>query len=197
MPDNPDLHRDDLQLFAGFFTDGLLAATTITGQLVLRQLMHHLDTRQLGRQWFALAALLGRLRRHDLFIFCRWRCLSQIYYLVEHAQLRRVRVSTLLRLAPEQALTQEADLLLQLRNGVLIRLATNNRIAQHLLKQVGVVRQGVRQYNHAVDYTSVRLHNAASIPCADGCATGQNRPASSSAPRRSARWHHRGYLAVL
>ena len=44
-----------------------------------------------------------------------------------------------------EKLTQEADLLLQLRNGVLIRLATNNRIAQHLLEQVGVVRQGIRQ----------------------------------------------------
>ena len=33
--DHPDLHRDDFQLFAGFFADGLFAATAITGQFML------------------------------------------------------------------------------------------------------------------------------------------------------------------
>src|SRR5690606_10444689 len=145
MSDNPDLHRADLRLFAAFFTDGLLAPTTVRGQLLPGQPMHPLDTQPPARQSFALAVPLGWRRRSDLFIVARMRCLSQIFCLAEPAQLRRVRVSTLLRLAPEQALTQEADLLLQLRNGVLICLATNNRIAQHLLEQVGVVWQGIRQ----------------------------------------------------
>src|SRR5690606_39814475 len=39
VADSPYLHQADLQLFAGFFTDSLLAATTCAGSFVFRQLM--------------------------------------------------------------------------------------------------------------------------------------------------------------
>lgn len=105
MTDNPDLHRDDVQLLAGFFADSLFAAAAVTGQFVFRQFMHYLDTRQLRRQRFAFAAFFGRLGCHDFFIVCRRCFLSQAFCLVEHAQLRRVRIRTLLGCTPEQTLT--------------------------------------------------------------------------------------------
>ena len=119
MADHPHLHRDDLELFAGFLADGLLAATAGAGQLVLGQFVNDVHARQVGRQGLALAAALGR--RHDLFRcdgaisrFDHWRRLGgPLFGLVEHGQLRRVGVGTALGFRRKQTVAQQGILFLQ------------------------------------------------------------------------------------
>jgi len=93
--DHADLHRHDVQLFAGFFADGVLAAATGAGQLGLGQRVDDFDARQLGRQRLALATAPGR--RDDFFglgdLLCfgfngRRRLFGQLLGFVEHRQLR-------------------------------------------------------------------------------------------------------------
>lgn len=67
MADDPHLHRDDLQLFAGLLADDLFAGATGASQLVLGQVVDDLDTRQVGRQRLALATALDRC--NDFFGF--------------------------------------------------------------------------------------------------------------------------------
>ncbi|MNJ72659.1 hypothetical protein D3C77_693460 [compost metagenome] len=66
MFDDPDLHRHDIQLLAGFFTDHMLAATADTGQFVFGQFVDDFDKRQFSRQRLALATTRGRL--NDFFL---------------------------------------------------------------------------------------------------------------------------------
>src|SRR3546814_15526111 len=49
--DHSDLHRHDVQLFAGFFTDHMLAATAGTGQFMFWQFVDDFDAWQISRQW--------------------------------------------------------------------------------------------------------------------------------------------------
>ena len=92
MADHPHLHRDDLQLLAGLFTDDLFAGTAGAGQFVVGQIMDDLHARQIGRQRLALATTLDRC--NDLFGFgfgiawCSGRLFAQFFGLVEHGQLR-------------------------------------------------------------------------------------------------------------
>lgn len=106
VTDHPDLHRDDLQLLAGFLANGLLAATAVAGQFMLGQLMDDLDAWQFGRQRLALATLLDRLRRDDFFLCFGRRFSGKAFSFVEHRQLGRLRIYALFRLAAEQALTK-------------------------------------------------------------------------------------------
>lgn len=91
MPDHPDLHRDDLQLFAGFLANAVLAAAAFAGQFVFGQIVDDLHTRQVGRQRFALATTLDR--SDDSFSFpCihfnfRSGAFGQLFGFVEHGQL--------------------------------------------------------------------------------------------------------------
>ena len=90
MADDPHLHRDDLQLLAGLFTDDLFAGAAGAGQFVLGHLMDDLHTRQVGRQRLAFATALDR--RNDFFGFgFGWlggQRFDQLFGLVEHGQLR-------------------------------------------------------------------------------------------------------------
>ena len=65
--DDADLHRHDLQLFAGFFTDGVFAATAGTGQFVFGQFVDDFDACQVGGQRFAFATARGW--SNDFFVF--------------------------------------------------------------------------------------------------------------------------------
>lgn len=58
MVDHPHLHRDDLQLFAGFLADDVLAAAAFAGQFVLGQFVDDFHARQVGREGLAFAATL-------------------------------------------------------------------------------------------------------------------------------------------
>ena len=60
MFDHVDLHRHDLQLFADFLANGVLAATAGAGQLVLGQFVNDFDTQQINRQRLVLAAVWRR-----------------------------------------------------------------------------------------------------------------------------------------
>ncbi|MDT4868690.1 hypothetical protein FQZ97_1036710 [compost metagenome] len=90
MTDYLNLHRDDFQLLAGLFANGLLAATAFAGQFVFGQFVDDLDTWQLGRQRLALATALGR--RDGFFLNLIGRCFrrrfGQAFRFVEHDQLR-------------------------------------------------------------------------------------------------------------
>ncbi len=57
--DDTDLHRHNLKLLAGFLADGVFAAATDAGQLMLGQFVDNFDARQIRRQRLALAAPLG------------------------------------------------------------------------------------------------------------------------------------------
>lgn len=52
-----DLHRHNVELLTGFLANNMLAAITGAGQFVLGQILDDFDTRQIGRQWDAPAAL--------------------------------------------------------------------------------------------------------------------------------------------
>ena len=61
MFDRADLHRHELQLFAGSFGDGVFAATAGACQFV-----YNFDTRQVRRKWLALASAFDW--RDDFFV---------------------------------------------------------------------------------------------------------------------------------
>jgi hypothetical protein len=58
--------RHDVELFAGFLANDMFAATSGTSQLVLGQVLNHIDTWQISRQWLTLASALGR--GNDFFV---------------------------------------------------------------------------------------------------------------------------------
>ncbi|MNO06262.1 hypothetical protein D3C81_2279770 [compost metagenome] len=58
MANHPYLHRDDVELFAGFLADGLFAAAACAGQLVLGQFVDDFHARQASWKRLALATSL-------------------------------------------------------------------------------------------------------------------------------------------
>ena len=96
MLDDPDLHWDDFKLFADFFANGVLAAAARTCQLVLRQFMNDLDTRQIAGQWHAFATTLARC--NNLFFRSLVGRFCQAFSFVKERELGRSRIVGLLGL---------------------------------------------------------------------------------------------------
>ena len=121
--DDPDLHRHDVQLLAGFFTDHMLAATAGAGQFVFGQFVDDFDTRQLSRLRFALAAT--RSRRNHFFVGVAGQRYRHALRLIEQGQLRCVGFYCLLGFTTEQTVAQQLDLFFQIDNLPLINRALN------------------------------------------------------------------------
>ncbi|MNC83933.1 hypothetical protein D3C75_1381780 [compost metagenome] len=66
MLDDTDLHRHDFKLLADFFANSVFAAAADARQFMFGNFEDDLDARQIGGQWLAFAAALGR--SNDLFI---------------------------------------------------------------------------------------------------------------------------------
>lgn len=120
--DHTDLHRHDIQLLAGFFTDHMFEATAGTGQLMFGQLVDHFDARQVSRHWLALTAT--RCWRGHFFVVIDLRY-RQAFRLIEQRKLRRVGLNGLLGSATEQTVAQQLDLLYEIDNLTLIDRALN------------------------------------------------------------------------
>ncbi|MNE64331.1 hypothetical protein D3C80_1597390 [compost metagenome] len=99
MLDDPDLHWDDFELLADFFANGVLAAAARTRQLVFREFMNDLDTRQIAGQWLAFAAALARC--NNFFIRSLVGRLCQAFCFVKERELGRSRIVGLLCLTAE------------------------------------------------------------------------------------------------
>lgn len=91
MFDDADLHRNDVQLLVGFFTDHMLTATAGTGQFMLRQFVDDFDTLQIRRQrlafttrvWSVMQRLLkssnGRIIRQFIAVGIKRKPISREY----------------------------------------------------------------------------------------------------------------------
>lgn len=64
--DHADLHRHDVQLFAGFFADDVFTTAARAAQFVFGQFVDDFNARQVGGQRFAFATAL--CRGNDFFI---------------------------------------------------------------------------------------------------------------------------------
>lgn len=121
------------------------------GEFVFGQVMDDFDTGQLCRQRFALATTFDR--GNDFFVHIvnhgqQWLA----FRLVEHRQLRRIRVNGLLGLAIEHLVTQQLDLLFQVDNvgrisllDLLLAHTGSLTLKQHLLEQSGIIGEVVGQ----------------------------------------------------
>ncbi|MNY22219.1 hypothetical protein D3C86_1558150 [compost metagenome] len=151
MFDHPDLHWHDVQLLAGFFTDGVFAATAGTGQFVFRQFVDDFDTRQFSRQRLAFATARGRC--NDFFFGIDDERYRLAFRLVEQRQLRRVGLDGLFGFTSEQAVAQQLDLFFQIDDVGLVGLShfllTAECFKQHLLEQNRIVWKIVGHESHA------------------------------------------------
>ncbi|MOA04136.1 hypothetical protein D3C78_1236750 [compost metagenome] len=122
----------------------MLAATAGTGQFVLGQVMDDFDARQVSGQRLAFATAF---RRADnvLFGVVGGGCSNTFCFVKQH-QLWCRRISTLLRLAPEQTLTKQRVLFFENSDLGL-------HISKQLLERSRVIRQLIGHGNHAADYT--------------------------------------------
>jgi len=66
VPDHTDLHRQDFKLLADFFANSVFAAAVDARQFMFGKFVDDPAARQIGGQWLAFTAALGR--GNDLFI---------------------------------------------------------------------------------------------------------------------------------
>ncbi|MNV55231.1 hypothetical protein D3C71_1474580 [compost metagenome] len=144
MFDHADLHRHDFKLLADLLADGVFAAAAGTGQFTLGQFVDDFDAGEIGRQRLALAAPLGR--RNSLFFCAFINGVDDAFRLIEQGQLRRCRISRLLGLASEQALTQQRIFFFEETDSGL-------HLRKHLLEQFRIIGEVFGHGNHALDYT--------------------------------------------
>ena len=141
---NPQLRRHDIELFGAQLTDAVHRATT-AGTSLRCGIDHHLIARQVGgqRPMVAGSALGTRLGWRHIGRVLPGLVLGDRLLQVLEAELQLL-VGQLLRAVAElvagQALDQQAELvILGMQFGLLMQYRP-----QHLLEQVGVIREGVR-----------------------------------------------------
>lgn len=150
-----NLHRHNLQLFAGFFTDDVFAAAASAGQFVLGQFVVHFDAWQISRQWLAFAATWRRSNNFFVSV-ADWKH-RLAFGLIEQRQLRRIGLDGLLGFSTELTVAQKLDLFFQIDDMNLVCLSryllTTECLKQHLLEQNRIIGKVFGYQIHAGDYT--------------------------------------------